>query len=80
MREPTKSVILTVGNDVDVRGLELVQLCARIEAAMQAARPEIDWTVGADLQFATTTIKVEPDWPENYAEVNTLVGPFFRTH
>lgn len=75
MREPTQRVHLTIGQDVGLRGLGLVQRCADIERATRKERPEIEWTISSNLAFVSTTIKVEPDWPENYAEVNEIVGP-----
>lgn len=73
--EPTQKVHLTIGQDVGLRGSALVQRCADIERAARRERPDIAWTISANLAYVTTTIKVEPDWPANYAEINAIVGP-----
>jgi hypothetical protein len=75
MPEPTRRVQITVGQDLGLRGFDLVQRCADIEWTVRKERPEIEWAISANLACVSTTIKVEPDWPGNYAEVNQIVGP-----
>jgi hypothetical protein len=77
MSEQTNRVILTVGRDAGKSGLDLVNLCTVLDQRLRVARPEIDWQIGANLEFGSTTIKVEPDWPANYAEVQEMVSPLF---
>lgn len=73
--EPTRRAHLTLGQDMGLRGSDLVRRCADIERAVRRGHPDIDWTISADLAYVTTTIKVEPDWPENYDEVRQIIGP-----
>lgn len=75
MTEPTRAAWVTVGADVGEVGADLVARCAELDRRLSRARPDIEWSIAADLRCPTSTIKVEPDWPANYAEVNALVGP-----